>query len=115
MQRKSNKKTTGKKGLADPAIQAQIEADFAKVTQSIKEKMELVKRFEDLLAMKITAGYCPGCKEFRDCTAMMHGQRFLKWACNLDYTERDALVDRFAKGLSVVEDLKPAPAIFSGN
>ena len=115
MRNKINKKTTGRQGLADPAIQLQIEADFAKVQASIKEKMDRVKMFEDLISKKVTVGYCPGCEHFNDCPCMRHGQRFDKLFCILSHREAQALFSTFAKGLSIVEAVTPEASNFSIN
>ncbi|HEV9037583.1 MAG TPA: hypothetical protein VGQ51_13205 [Puia sp.] len=122
MPRKSNKKITGVKAITDPAAQRKIEADYERARLKIEAQMNHLKRFEELVSMKITAEHCPGCKAFLSCPNMRHGQRFNKNWCypngitNLkDIDHGEKLFAQFAKGLTLVEDLKPAAETFSGN
>jgi len=112
---KGKKKTTRHLGLSDPSVQRQIEADFERVTKAIKEKMDLVKMFEDLIEKRITAGYCPGCEHFENCTPIRIQHRYDDDFCWLDGDKRDELKAIFSKGISVVEDVAPATETFSGN
>ena len=119
MQRKGNKQIAGVQAICNSAAQTKIEDDYEKARLKIEAQMDHIKRFEDLVSMKITAEYCPGCKKFLNCYNMRLLQKFSKRGC---YPSGDPfsgfgekLFATFAKGITLVEDLKPVTETFSGN
>ena len=120
MPRKSNKKPAGVKSFCDPSAQQKIEQDFEKAQQKIKAQIDNIKRFEELVSMKITVEHCPGCRKFLDCSCMRYLQMFNKRLCYPDPKDPFSnfgkkIFAAFAKGITMVEDLKPNDETFSGN
>jgi len=123
MPHKSKKKIPGVKSLANPAVRQKINEDFEIVQQKIKSHFDRIKQFEDVISMKITAEFCPGCQLFEECSAMRYLQRFSNISCGRDPLfeseyegmNSDELFATFAQGIALVEDLKPEAETFSGN
>jgi|SRR6185312_7084414 len=122
MPRKSNKKSNGAQFISNAAAAQKIEDDFAKTKAKIEAQMNLLKRFEKLVSMKITTEFCPGCELFLECSAMKYHQMFSKISCNRsvlfkllhpEALDHDEIFAIYAQGITVAENLSPVADTFS--